>query len=156
MPEISGLDCEGEAISTIWVKPWHSFLLSISKYSVFLNSGIKGNSSGLNPWIWFLKLLHSIYKLCLFSSNTIFSLGNKDIKFERNLAGTTTLPFLIILVKIHNFIAVSKSVELKLKKLSSVFIKTLSKIGKDKFLPTIFSTTFKPFLKFSFKISTFI
>ena len=95
-------------------------------------------------------------------TNTLSYLSNgfdqipKETKFDKSLAGTTALPFFIILTKIQNFIAASKSVELKLKKLSSVLIKTLSKIGKDRFFPTILSTTHSPFFKFSFKTVIFI
>jgi hypothetical protein len=64
-----------------------------------------------------------------FCSKIILSLGREDTKLDRNFAGTTDLPGFTILANTHILIAVSKLVELRFKKLSSVLINTLIVLG---------------------------
>src|SRR3989344_6271592 len=156
MPEISGLEVDTTGMSITWPSPWHNFATSTSIYSAWLNAGMIGKSSGLAAWIWVCTFLHSICKFWAMASMVIFSLGREATKLDRNLAGITTLPFLTILVSTQSLMAVSRSVDVNTKKLSSVSISTLFNTGKDKFFPTIFSTIDNPARMFSLRISTFM
>ena len=113
-------------------------------------SGSSGNSAAPKPFIVVLEPLLDIFKFVFWVSKFIVSLLRLFIYSDNNLAGTVILPNLSTLPLIEVFIPISKFVVDKFKTPSFVSSKTLFKIGKVWFFPTIWLTICNPFLNFQF------